>query len=87
MQKYLKNINTRTARCNELDKKFGKLVKHHCPKTCDYCSGRCLDDEEAIIKIRLKSYTYKKIRHRKCNTKVKKKFVNEICSKTCQVCG
>merc|ERR1711957_195143 len=77
-KKYLINKETRTARCNEWDSKFGKLVKNHCPKTCNYCSERCQDDEEAIIKFRPNNYTCKTIPLNKCNKKSRKKLTKDI---------
>jgi len=88
-KKYLKSKETRTARCNQWDKKFGKLVKNHCPKTCDYCADaeRCLDDAGAKFKIGTKKYKCKKLPRTKCNEIVKKKVIREICRKKCKFCG
>jgi len=84
--KFLKKKNKRITRCNLWDKKFGRLVKNHCPKTCNYCAERCQNDSEAKFTFGTKKYTCKTIPIKKCSKKFKKKLVSEICRAKCQFC-
>merc|ERR1712176_861580 len=48
-EKYLKNEKKKEKNCNKWDKKTGRLVKNHCPQTCNHCEDRCIDDKNDKI--------------------------------------
>jgi len=86
-KKFLKNIEKRKKNCNKWDNKNGWLVKNHCPKTCNHCDQRCLDDKNAKIKFGKKKYTCEDVPTNKCAKKdKKKKVVEELCGAKCLFC-
>jgi len=88
-EKYLKK--RRKKGCKKWDNKTGRLVKNHCPQTCNHCEDRCIDDSmEKIINKKEKcvDLTYMDA---KCDKVYKKngqkKQVREICRAKCNFCG
>jgi len=86
-------VNTE-KKCNKFDKTFGRLIKNHCPQTCDFCVERFTDDVNFKFSLKLdkkkEKYTCDDIpnEHFGCDPRVdsgkyKKRRVNEICRASC----
>lgn len=88
---YLKNKTPTDVKkaCKKWDK-FGRRVRHHCPKTCSYCvNARCKDETKFTVEHDGESYTCNDIPNSviNCNLVVKKKLVGEYCRKSCGICN
>jgi len=87
-KKFLENKKKRKRRCGSWDKRTGRHVKNHCPKTCDHCTGMCLNNSEAEFNIKKKKFTCDTVPKKKCTKKTKeKKLVREICRQKCNFCA
>eukprot|EP00588_Corethron_pennatum_P011567 CAMPEP_0194274048 /NCGR_PEP_ID=MMETSP0169-20130528/7221_1 /TAXON_ID=218684 /ORGANISM="Corethron pennatum, Strain L29A3" /LENGTH=815 /DNA_ID=CAMNT_0039017145 /DNA_START=82 /DNA_END=2529 /DNA_ORIENTATION=+ len=80
--------------CDKADD-LGRIVKNHCPESCNYdCTERCSDDDAFKIKVKvdgeMMKYTCAKIPNSFVNCftydKKKKALVGEYCRASCGIC-